>query len=222
MEKIEGVIFDMDGLLFDTERISFECYKKVLRRYGYDMNKDEFTLLLLGRTRKNASNMFINKYGQDLPIAKVYVEKDAEMLKFINENGPFVKPGVYELLDFLVEKEYKIALATSTLREKAVDLLERAGIRYKFNVIVCGDDVINSKPDPEIFLKAAEKLEVNPKRCIVLEDSPVGIEAAHNGGMMGINVPDLKEPDEKVIKLAYRICSNLIQVRDYLKKIDLN
>ncbi|WP_082435800.1 HAD-IA family hydrolase [Desnuesiella massiliensis] len=219
MEKIEAVIFDMDGILFDTERIGFESYRKVLKKYGYDMNKEDYCSLI-GRTRESISQILINKYGQDLPITNIYAEKDMDTLKFIYKNGPPIKPGVYELLDYLVEKEYKIAVATCTHRERAVALLERAGIRDKFNAIICGDDVKNSKPDPEIFLKAVEKLKVAPERCIVLEDSPVGIEAAHNGGMMSINIPDLKEPDEKVERLAYKICSNLLEVRDYLKNID--
>jgi beta-phosphoglucomutase len=221
MEKIEAVIFDMDGTLFDTERLSFGFYKKALKKYGYVMNK-EIYISLMGRKRKDSSKILIEKYGEDLPIEKIYEEKDKEMLKYIHENGVPVKIGVYELLEFLVKRGYKVALATSTYREKAVDLLERAGIRDKFRAIICGDDVMNSKPAPDIFLKAAEKLETDPKRCIVLEDSPVGIEAAYNGGIMAINIPDLKEPDEEVERFSYKIFDSLLEVRDYLKRSNLD
>jgi HAD superfamily hydrolase (TIGR01509 family) len=139
------------------------------------------------------------------------------VLKVINDNGVPVKPGIYELLDYLVEKKYKLALATSTSREKATNLLERAGIKDKFNVMIFGDEVVNSKPDPEIFLKASEKLGVNPEKCIVLEDSPAGIEAAYRAGMKGINIPDLKMPDEQIKKHAYKILDSLLDVRDYLR-----
>lgn len=216
MEKVEAIIFDMDGTLFDTERLSFGFWKTAFKKYGYVMNKEVYTLLM-GRKRKDSDKILREKYGDDLPIEKIYEEKDVKMLKFIHENGVPVKIGVYELLEFLTERKYKVALATSTRRKKAVDLLEKAGIKDKFRVIVCGDDIVKSKPSPEIFLKAAEKLEVDPKNCIVLEDSPVGIEAAYNGGMMPINIPDLKEPDEKMEMLSYKICNSLLEVKDYLK-----
>lgn len=219
MEKIEGFIFDMDGILFDTERISSTFWKKILKKYGYDMN-DEIYLTLIGRNSKAGDEMLIERYGKDIPIEKIRGEKDIDMLKFIHENGVPVKKGVHELLDFLAQKEYKVAVATSTCREKAVELLEMTGIKDKVTVIICGDDVVNSKPDPEIFLKAAEKLAVDPKRCIVFEDSPVGVEAAYNGGMKAINVPDLKKPDKDTKKFAFKICNSLLEVRDYLKDID--
>lgn len=217
MKKIEGVIFDMDGIIFDTERIYFSIWTKALKKYGYVINKEEYTLLM-GRNLKSFNKMLIKKYGEDLPIEKIVDEEENDMNKFIHENTVPVKPGLYELLDFLAQKEYKVALATSTCRERAVDLLEMAGIRDKFRVIICGDDVINSKPDPEIFIKAAERLEVDPEKCIVLEDSPAGITAAYNGGMLGINVPDLKEPDGEMKKYAHKICSNLLEVKDYMLK----
>jgi beta-phosphoglucomutase len=220
MRQIDGFIFDMDGILFDTEKVSLRFWKKILKKYGYVMNK-EIYITLIGRNRKAGNKMLIERYGEDLPIEKIRGEKDIEMLKFIYEKGVPVKKGVYELLDFLTQRGYRVAVATSTCREKAVDLLESAGIRDKFRAIICGDDVVNSKPNPEIFLKAAEKLEVDPKRCIVFEDSPVGVAAAHNGGMMVINIPDLKEPDHETEILANKICVSLLEVRDYLENLDL-
>lgn len=219
MEKIEGFIFDMDGILFDTERISSRFWKKALKKHGYDMD-DEIYLTLIGRNSIAGNEMLINRYGQDIPIEKIRGEKDIDMLEFIRGNGVPVKPGVYELLDFLNQKGYKVAVATSTCRGKAIELLEMAGIRDKFTAIICGDDVVNSKPNPEIFLKAAEKLDVDPRRCIVFEDSPAGVEAAYNGKMKAINIPDLKEPDHDTERFAFKICSSLLEVRDYLK--DLN
>lgn len=216
MENIEAVIFDMDGTLFDTERIGYEFWKKALKRYGYVMNVKVYSSLA-GRKRKESSKILAEIYGEDLPIAKIYEEKDKEFIKFLWENGVPVKKGVYELLEFLCERGYKIALATSSYRQKTIDLLDRAGIRDKFKAIICGEDVRNSKPDPEIFLKAAKQLKVDPKKCIVLEDSPVGVKAAYNGGMLAINIPDLKKPDEETERFCYKICGSLLEVRDYLK-----
>jgi len=219
MKKIEGVIFDMDGVLFDTERICFSFWKEVLKKYGYNMTKKSY-ISLMGRNSRDGNEILIKMYGENLPISKICYEIDISMLKYLHNNGAHIKPGVYELLNFLIEKGYKIALATSNNREKTIDLLEMAGIRDRFKVIICGDDVIKSKPDPEIFLRAAEKLKSDPKNCIVLEDSPSGIEAAYNAGMMAINIPDLKEPDERTEVLAYKICRSLLEVRDYLKEFD--
>jgi beta-phosphoglucomutase family hydrolase len=217
MKNIECVIFDMDGLILDTERLSFEAWRKILKKYGRVMTRETYTTLM-GITYENVVNRLIEIYGQELPIAEIYAEKNMEVLKFMHDNGVPVKPGIYELLDFLVERNYKLALATSTSREKAVNLLERVGIKDKFGVMVFGDEVVNSKPDPEIFLKAAEKLGVNPEKCIVLEDSSAGIEAAYRAGMKGINIPDLKMPDEKIRKYSHKIFSRLLDVRDYLKE----
>ena len=216
MKNIECVIFDMDGLILDTERLSLKSWQRVLKKYDRVMTLEIYTTLI-GITYKSAVDKLLEIYGQELPIAEIYAEKNMDMLKFIHDNGVPVKPGIYELLDFLVERNYKLALATSTSREKAMILLESAGIKDKFSVMVFGDEIVNSKPDPEIFLKAAEKLGVNPEKCIVLEDSPAGIEAAYRAEMKGINIPDLKMPDEQIQKFAYKIFDSLLDVRDYLK-----
>lgn len=217
MQNIECVIFDMDGLILDSERLSFEAWRKVLKKYGRVMTLEIYTTLI-GITYQNAINRLIEIYGGELSIAEIYAEKNKDVLNFIHDNGVPVKPGIYELLDFLAERNYKLALATSTSRKKAVDLLERVGIKEKFKVMVFGDEVVNSKPHPEIFLKAAEQLGIDPERCMVLEDSPAGIEAAYRAGMKGINIPDLKMPDEKTQKFAYKIFGSLLDVRDYLRE----
>lgn len=217
MKNIECVIFDMDGLILDTERLSFEAWRDILKKYGRVMTREDYASLM-GITHDNVINKLKEIYGQELPMAELYEEKSKDVFKFMRENGVPVKTGIYELLDFLVEKNYKLALATSTNREKAVYLLERAGIKDKFNTMVFGDEVINSKPHPEIFLKAAERLGIAPEKCIVLEDSPAGIEAAYRAGMKGIHIPDLKMPDEKINKYAYKIFNSLLDVRDYLRE----
>ena len=114
---------------------------------------------------------------------------------------------------------YKIAVATSTRRGRALQLLEEAKIKDKVNYVICGDQVENSKPNPEIFLKAAKGLNVNPEKCIVIEDSDAGITAAHAAKMIGIHVPDMKFLEDETKKLAFKICENLIKVKEYLEEV---
>ena len=137
----------------------------------------------------------------------------------IERDGVIVKPGVHEIVEYLNNENYKIAVATSTRRERAHYLLEEIKIKNKVDYIICGDQVENSKPDPEIFLKAAKGLGIEPEKCIVIEDSDAGILAASRAGMNGINVPDMKMPDDNMKKLAHKICSSLSDVKTYLESI---
>ncbi len=216
MKNIKAVIFDMDGVLIDTERISFNAFKEVLKEYNYEMT-EKFYLTMIGRNVKSIKELMMKEYGNDFPFEEVYEKKVKIAVSTIDRDGVIVKPGVHELVDYLKENNYKIAVATSTRKERAHYLLEQVGIKNKVDYIICGDQVENSKPDPEIFLKAAKGLDVKPEYCMVIEDSDAGILAAHRAGMTGINVPDMKEPDENMKKLANHICSSLLEVKNYME-----
>ena len=218
MKNIKAVIFDMDGILIDTERISFNAFKEVLSGYNYKMD-EQFYLTMIGRNTKSIKELMLKEYGNDFPFEEIYDKKVKIAVDTINRDGVIVKPGVHELIDYLNEKDYKIAVATSTRKERAHYLLEQIKIKNKVDYIICGDQVQNSKPDPEIFLKAAKGLNMSPEECIVIEDSDAGILAASRAGMKGINVPDMKKPDENMKKNAYKIFNNLIEVRDFFDKI---
>ncbi|MGN0144871.1 MAG: HAD family hydrolase [Clostridium sp.] len=218
MKNIRAVIFDMDGILIDTERISFNAFKEVLNGYNYEMSK-AFYLTMIGRNTKSIKELMLKKYGCDFPFEEVYDKKVKIAVDTIERDGVIMKPGVHELIDYLNEKNYKIAVATSTRKERAHYLLEQIKIKNKVDYIICGDQVQNSKPDPEIFLKAAKGLEINPEECIVIEDSDAGILAALRAGMKGINVPDMKKPDENMKKTAFKICNNLLEVKDFFECI---
>lgn len=214
MTNIKAVIFDMDGVLIDTERVSFKAYEKILKEYNYEIS-NEFYLTLLGRNIQSTKIRFIEEYGKDFPFDEIYKKKSKLATDTIDKKGVVMKEGVHELIDYLKENKYKIAVATSTRKERAHKLLTDINIIDKVDYIICGDQVENSKPNPEIFLKAAIGLKVDPKECIVIEDSEAGIIAADAANMKGINVPDMKKPDEYMKKLAFKICKNLIEVREY-------
>ena len=221
MKKVDAIIFDMDGVLIDSERISFKCFQEVFKEHNYKMD-EIFYLRLIGRNVKSIKIIMEEEYGTDFPFDTIYKKKSNLALEITDKNGVIIKPGVHELLDYLNKENYKIAVATSTRRERALQLLEEAKIKDKVNYVICGDQVENSKPNPEIFLKAAKGLNVNPEKCIVIEDSDAGITAAHAAKMIGIHVPDMKFLDDDTKKLAFKICENLIGVREYLEEIKEN
>ena len=178
-----------------------------------------FYLRLIGRNVKSIKAIMEEEYGTDFPFDTIYKKKSNLALEITDKNGVIIKPGVHELLDYLNKKNYKIAVATSTRRERALQLLEEAKIKDKVNYVICGDQVENSKPNPEIFLKAAKGLNVSPEKCIVIEDSDAGITAAHAAKMIGIHVPDMKFLEDDTKELAFKICENLMDVKNYLETI---
>ncbi|SFC13792.1 HAD family hydrolase [Clostridium uliginosum] len=217
MNEIKAVLFDMDGVIFDTERIYLDIWTKVFDKYGYKMTKEVY-VSVMGRGRKNVIKTFLDVYGQDLPIIRMYDEKDDSLVQVIDKGEVPMKFGAKEILNFLKENGYKIALATSAKRDRLNKQLKMGDIKKVFDAIVCGDDVINAKPDPEIFLKAAKKLSVNPENCIVIEDSPAGIKAAYNAKMIGLHVEDLKKSDEEIMKYCHKSFKNLLEIKEYLKR----
>ena len=178
------------------------------------MRKDIYCSVL-GTGRENVKKVFLSNFGENLPIDDMYIEKDEELKRAV-DNGIPLKNGAYEILLYLKKNNYKIALATSAIQERALKQLSNANIKEFFDAIVCRDEVKETKPNPEIFLKAAEKLGVSPDRCIVIEDSGAGIKAAYDAGMIAIHVIDLKEPDEEILNNCYKSFNDLNEIKDML------
>lgn len=216
MKDIKAVIFDMDGLMLDTEIIAFMSFRDAFKEFGYTLDEPFFETLI-GRNIKGTKECILDYYGKDLDFDSILIEINKKTEDYIIKNGVKTKKGLIELLEYLKENDYKMAVATSTNREKATKLLESVGVIDYFQGMVCGDDIVNSKPNPEIFLKAAGELNIHPKECMVLEDSGAGIAAAHAAGMLPINIPDMKKPDEDMFNKSYRIYRSLLNVIDLLK-----
>ena len=211
----KAVIFDMDGVIFDTEKVYLDIWTEVFEKYGYKMTK-ELYVTVMGTGRKNVIKTFLENFGDDLPIEKMYEEKDNQLFYRIENQGIPLKEGVKELFSMLKEKDYKIALATSAKRERVEKQIKDKWLKESFDAIVCGDDVEKGKPSPDIFLKAAKKIDVEPENCFVVEDSPAGIKAAFSGGMKGIHVEDLKAADEDILKYCEKNFKNLQEIKEYL------
>lgn len=212
---MKAVIFDMDGVIFDTERIYLEDWTNILKKYGYSLKKD-FYISLMGKGRKVVKETFKKEFGQDLPIDEMYIEKDKLLFYRYEKDGIQLKEGAIELLDFLRENKYKIAIATSAKRNRLEIQMKKGGIESKFDAFVCSDDITKNKPDPEVFLAAAKKLGASPDECIVVEDSSAGIEAAYRAGMRGFHVLDLQVPDEFILNHCHKNFNNLIEIKNYL------
>lgn len=213
--KDRAVVFDMDGVLFDTERLCMDMWAKVadarglsgMIQVGYDS---------IGRNENDTRALALAAFGADFDFEDFRAEVARLCHNYMQQQGIPVKKGVQELLDFLQEQGYRIALASSSSRQSVLRNLERAGLTAYFEEIISGDMVEHSKPRPDIYLLACEKLGVEPKAAYAIEDSPNGIRAAHGAGMKPIMVPDLIEADEEMKILSQVILDDLSAVRDYL------
>lgn len=210
-----AVVFDMDGVIFDSERAVMQCWKEVSSRHNIP-DIEKAILACTGTTMVRTREIMLNLYGADFPYDE-YARESSAIFHSRYDGGRLpMKPGVKELLTFLKERGKKIALASSTRQQVVTDELRDAGIIEYFDRIICGDMVSRSKPAPDIFLKACEELNVSPSDSYAIEDSYNGIRAAHAGGLHPIMVPDLLPADEEMQSLAEIILPNLTSVIEYL------
>ena len=210
-----AVVFDMDGLLLDSEVLSMEALALAGRELGVDM-PDAFCRSLIGLPLDRCRVAIRERYGAGLPLDR-YVALHAEHLAAIVATGRLtLKRGVLELLDVLDRLRLPRAIATSSHRVRAMHHLGLVGIAGRFDAIVTRDDVSRGKPHPEPFLTAAARLGVGPAECLALEDSHNGVRAAHAAGMRVIMVPDLLLPDDDMRAMAYRIEASLHAVAEFL------
>ena len=208
-----NVIFDMDGVIFDSERAYINAYIKLAPKYGLE-DVEQACMESIGANWERTRDIFYSYHGSDLDFVQYREDVHEELLK-----KPFdIKPGVYELFSWLNKSGVKVALASSTRSEGVHRMINYANLTPYFTAIICGDMVTHSKPHPEIFLTAAEKLGAAPEDCYVIEDSFNGIRAAHAAGMHPIMVPDILQPDEEIRSLAEVVLPSLFEVRDYLEE----
>lgn len=207
----------MDGVLIDTEALLLKIWKEVAKEN--DIKDIESTLkLCIGITNNETEAVFARIYGKDFPYQKYKAAASEMYCAQIQKDGLPVKPGVYELFGFLKENGWQIGLASSTREAVVRSEMESIGLLDYFHVVVCGDMVPRSKPNPDIYLKACELLSVSPGCCYAVEDSPNGIRAASGAGMKAIMVPDLIEPDLELQKLFYKKFASLLEVLEFLRK----
>ena len=213
------VIFDLDGLLIDSEIISWQLYQELTAKYNASMSLEEYVRNYSGKTGLTNMKLLLENYKLPITLEEgiAFVdEREKEYLK----KGVALKAGAKELLSYLKENHYKILLASSSTEERALGILEKNGICEYFDNFVFGVNVKRGKPYPDIFLKACEDANEPKKNCLVLEDSEAGIQAAHAAGIDVICIPDMKEPAEPFQKMTTAQLMSLRDVIIWLKTID--
>ena len=213
---IKGAVFDMDGLMFDSEKLVFENWKKMLTELGYEYNIEIFKNTIGLRTDET-KRYYNSLYTEGFDYDALKIRSRKMFFDRIEREGVPIKKGLYELLDFLKQNNIKMAVATSTSRQSCERMLKKSGVYPCFDEIICGDDVTQGKPHPEVFLKASERLGVNPENCIALEDSINGIKSAFSAGMITIMVPDFLQPTDEIKPMISCLCKDLTEVIEYVK-----
>ncbi len=215
---IKAIIFDMDGLMIDSERVTFECYQERLKDMNLTMD-EEFYKTLLGKPIKGIYQRFYDVYGNDFPIENVIQDVHQLMAERFETEGVPVKKGLVELLHYLKDNNYKTIVATSSNRDRVDKILAQAKITEFFDDSICGDEVTKGKPNPEVFLKSCQKLGINVDEAIVLEDSEAGIQASYDANIKVICIPDMKYPEKQYEEKTFKILKDLTEVTAYLKSL---
>lgn len=214
---IKALIFDMDGLLFDSERVVQRAWNEAGQKLGYG-NVGEHIYNTLGMNAKGRAAYFKQTFGEEFDVER-FRELEHEIFFAIRRNeGIPVKPGAKELIFYAKQRGYKLAVATSSGREYAGQLFKEAGMYDYFDGFVCGDMVTRSKPDPEIYEKACALLGVKPEDCVAFEDAPAGVRSATEAGIDTIMIPDLVKPDEETRLRAWKVLDTLDEAVALLRK----
>ena len=211
------VIFDMDGVIFDSENACLKCWKITADKYNLD-NIEEVFYKCIGTNNAQTDEIIESAYSEKLGngISKKFREENSFLFHELYDNGNLpIKPGVVELLDYLKSREMPVGIASSTRKTTVIKELTDAGLIKYFDKIVGGDSVKNSKPNPEIYLLACKEMDVQPSLAYAIEDSYNGIRAAYSAGMHPIMVPDIIAPNDEMKKLSEAIFDDLLEVKKY-------
>ena len=203
-----AVIFDMDGLMLDSEIIFKAAWQRAGAELGYSLS-DALYGTLVGRSNKEVEVIFCQTYGDDFPVLRFRQLWGEFWHQQVQMTGVALKPGLLELLDFLEQHQIPKAVGTSSEWKEAELSLKVAGIFHRFETIVTVDQAGAGKPAPDIFLMALDRLGVAPQACLVFEDSNAGVKAAHTAGIPVVMVPDLQTPSAESKAIAARIFPSL-------------
>lgn len=216
--KIKAIVFDMDGVLFDTERLCKDSWVAIAGEQGIPDMEEVFPRCI-GCNNTDTKRIILDHYGEDFPYTEFAAQASKWFWREIEEKGLPWKKGVRELLEYLKQEGYLIGLASSTKRSSVISHLERAGILAYFDGVVGGDQLLHSKPEPDIYLMACRELGVEPGEAIAIEDSYNGIRSAYRAGMRPVMVPDMLPSTSEMEELSDAVLDDLLQVMEYLDRL---
>ncbi|MGP3778788.1 HAD family hydrolase [Halanaerobium saccharolyticum] len=215
---IKGIIFDMDGLMFDTEKLSKKIWKDIGRKNGYNFSNDLFNKII-GTSSNTTKKVFEDKFGSDFYYDKLKKQKNKIMLKKIKKDGVPIKEGLNDAIKYLKRNDYKIAVASSSSKATIEFYLKSVNLNKEIDFIIGGDEVKQSKPNPEIFKKCCEKMNIDKRQVLILEDSINGILAADKANISVILIEDIVIVPNEIKKLTYDELNHLGKLSDFLEKI---
>jgi HAD superfamily hydrolase (TIGR01509 family) len=214
---IRAVVLDMDGLMLDTEGMSYIGWVRTFAERGRIFGMDRF-LELVGLNVADARRKMLGWYGPEFPFDEVYARKMVHVDEIIAREGISRKPGLLEFLAAADSLGLAKAVATSTARERAMYKLKKSGLEERFDAFACGDEISRGKPAPDIFLLAARLLHLPPEECLALEDSDAGVMAAQSAGMRVVVIPDVKPPSPEASAAAWQFLPSLTDAARELPK----
>lgn len=212
---LQGVVFDMDGLLLDTERLYCKIFQQLVREQGRTLS-DHGYRRMVGHRIDISKQVLAEEIGTAEPVDAIFSELETRYHDYIAHQEVLTRPGAHELIACLRESGVPLALCTSTYRHLTDAKLRNTGLREAFAAIVCGDEVSRGKPFPDPYLKAVALLGLAPQEALALEDSPTGLSAAHGAGLHTILVPDLVLPQAESLAMADAVADSLYTVRQWL------
>lgn len=215
---VKGVISDMDGVILDSEKLYVRFWCEAGNFYGYPMNESH-ALSIRSMARKYAIEKLQGYFGKDFDYDAVRNKRVELMDKYVDQNGIDAKPGAEALLRYLKENGVKTALATATPVERAKKYLEMVGLLKFFDEVCSARMVKNGKPAPDIYIYAAEKINLPPNKCVALEDSPNGVRSAYAAGCKTVMVPDMDSPSEEIKPMLFDVANGLEDVIRIIKNI---
>ena len=213
--SIRGVLFDMDGVVLDTEKLYARFWREAAAALGHTMSYEQ-ALGMRSLSNTAGQAQLESYFGTGVSRAEFRKKRIELMDAYIDVHGVDLKPGIRELLDFLAERGIKAAITTSSPLERVRRYLGPHGLLERFDCLCSGADVPRGKPEPDIFLHGAACLGLKPEECIAIEDSPAGVLSAYRAGCMTVMVPDLDQPDEETRGRLFALADSLNDVIDLI------
>lgn len=220
-KRFSALVSDMDGVLLDTEQLAMQAWRAASLQFDIAL-PEQLLHSFVGRRLQETRTLLSQYLGAEFPVASLSRCAEEWYETQIRENGVPVKAGAHELLEALTELKVPCIVATSTATELAKHKLERVGLLRFFTEVIGGDQVQNGKPAPDIYLRAAGALRINPKLCVAIEDSAPGVQSAHGAGMHTVMIPDLVQPDHETRARAALVLTSISALQTRLHNLFVN